>query len=56
MRGQAEQFGHLDREGAGVAVGRLGGGQDQVGLDPLERLGQHLRRSQGVGALQGCRR
>ena len=40
----------------GVAVRRLGGGQDQVGLGPLDGGGQHLGGAEGVGAGQGRRR
>src|SRR5579875_102865 len=51
-RRHAEQLGHLHRRGAGVPVGGLGGGQHQVGVGPLDRLGQDLGRRQGVGPLE----
>ena len=51
--GKPEQLGHLDRRRPGVAVGGLGGRDDEVGLGALDGLGEHLGRRQGVGALEG---
>ena len=46
-----EHLGDLRRDGAGVPVGRLGGGDHQVdAAGPLDRLGDHLGRRQRVGA------
>ena len=53
-RRQVEQGGDLLGHRAGVAVGRLGGGQDQVGaLDPLDGRGEHLGGVERAGALEG---
>ena len=49
-RRQAEERGDLLGHGAGVAVARLGGGEDQVGLDPLDGGGQHLGGVERAGA------
>ncbi len=52
--GQPEQLGHLGRDRAGVAVGRFGGGEDEVDVaGPLDGGGEHLGRAEGVGAGQG---
>ena len=53
-RRQVEQPGDLLGHRAGVAVARLGGGEDQVGaLDPLDGGGQHLGGAQGIAAAEG---
>ena len=50
-RRPAEQLGDLGGDGAGVAVGRLGGGEHEVDVaGALDRLGEHLGRGQRVGA------
>ena len=51
QRRPAEQLGDLRRDRAGVAVGRLGRGEDEVDLaGALDRLGEHLGGRQRVGA------
>ena len=50
-RRPAEQLGDLRRHRAGVAVGRLGGGDHEVDVaGALDRLREHLGRGQRVGA------
>ena len=52
-RRAAEHLGHLLGHGAGVAVGRLGGGQHEIGVaDLLGRSGQDLGRGERIGAGQ----
>ena len=50
--GQAEHLGDLLGHGAGVAVGRLGGGEDEVELGALDGGGEHLGRVERAGALE----
>ncbi len=52
-RREAQQLGHLDRRRPGVPVGRLRRRDDEVGLRPLDGLGQDLGRRQRVGPLEG---
>ena len=48
----AEQLGERDGHGAGIAVGRLGAGDDEVRRLPRDRGGQHPRGHECVGAAQ----
>ena len=52
-RREAEEGGDLLGDGARVAVARLGGGEHQVGLGPLDGGGQHLGGVEGTGAREG---
>ncbi len=52
-RRQPEDLGHLDRQRAGVAVGRFRGGDDQIGLGPLDGRSQDFGRTEGIRSGQG---